>query len=235
MDGIEKYKRGDLILNRKFDVCLTIPGKVIEIKDKNALLKTSSGVRRINIGLISRVKVGDWLLASTDLAVKKIRARDAEEILELLSGKKISDTNNVSFKFREILKNAQIKNLAREEITYLLKTEGQERETLFSEADAVRKENLKDFICLHAIIEFSNYCVNNCFYCGLRGENKTVARYRMSIPEIVKVANDAVNKIGYKMIVLQSGADTWYTDKMLVEIIKKIKSWYFYRKSFLAK
>jgi biotin synthase len=224
LGGIEGYKRSDLILSRKFDVCLTIPGKVIEIKDKNALLKTSSGVRQINIGLISRVKVGDWLLASTDLAVKKIKAKDAEEILELLSGKKISDTNKVSFKFREILKNAQIRDLTKEEIIYLLKTKGQEKEVLFSEADAVCKENLKDFICLHAIIEFSNYCVNNCFYCGLRGENKTIKRYRMSVPEIVKVADDAVNKIGYKMIVLQSGADTWYTDKMLVEIIKKIKA-----------
>ncbi|MBI5071607.1 [FeFe] hydrogenase H-cluster radical SAM maturase HydE [Candidatus Falkowbacteria bacterium] len=205
-------------------MCLTIPGKVIEIKDQNALLKTSSGVRQINIGLISRVKVGDWLLASIDLAVKKIKAKDAEEILELLSGKKITDTNNVSFKFREILKNAQIGDLTKEEIIYLLKTEGQEKEVLFSEADAVCKENLKDFICLHAIVEFSNYCANNCFYCGLRSENKTVVRYRMSISEIVKVANEAVNKIGYKMIVLQSGADMQYTDEMLVEIIKKIKA-----------
>jgi biotin synthase len=205
-------------------MCLTIPGKVIEIKDKKALLKTPSGVRRINIGLISRVKVGDWLLASTDLAVKKIKARDAEEILELLAGNKVTDVGKVSPKFREILKNAQIKKLTREEIIYLLKTEGQEKETLFSEADAVRKENLKDFICLHAIIEFSNYCANNCFYCGLRRDNETNKRYRMSVPEIVKVADEAVNKIGYKMLVLQSGVDKWYTDKMLVDLVKKIKT-----------
>lgn len=205
-------------------MCLTIPGKVIEIKDQNALLKTSSGVRRINIGLISRVKVGDWLLASTDLAVKKIKARDAEEILELLSGQKVTNLDNVSQKFRKILQNAAVGDLTKEEIVYLLKAEGSEKEALFSEANAICKENLKDFICLHAIIEFSNYCANNCFYCGLRRDNETVSRYRMSIPEIVKVADDAVNKIGYKMLVLQSGVDSWYTDQMLVEIIKKIKA-----------
>ena len=232
-----RAKRGNLVVrgiassltsftprNDTLFMCLTIPGKVIEIKDQNALLKTSSGVRRINIGLISRVKVGDWLLASTDLAVKKIKAKDAEEILELLAGKKVTDIKNVSPKFKKVLQAAQIRNLTKEEIIYLLKTEGQEKEALFSEADAVRKENLKDFICLHAIVEFSNYCANNCFYCGLRSENKTVSRYRMSISEIVKVANEAVNKIGYKMLVLQSGVDTRYTDKMLVEIIKKIKA-----------
>jgi biotin synthase len=213
-------------------MCLTIPGKVIEIKTlrqargitKKALLKTASGVRQVNIGLLSGVKVGDWLLATTDLAVKKIKTKDAGEILELLSGQKITDTRNVSPKFRNILQNAQIKVLTKDEIVYLLKTDGHEKEALFSEADAARKENLKDFICLHAIIEFSNHCANNCFYCGLRRDNETVSRYRMSIPEIVKVANEAVNKIGYKMLVLQSGVDKWYTDEMLVELVKKIKA-----------
>jgi biotin synthase len=205
-------------------MCLTIPGKVIEIKDQKALLKTPNGVRRINISLLSRVKVGDWLLASTDFAVKKIKANDAEEILELLSGQKTTDVKKVSPKFREIIKNAQIKNLTKEEMVYLLNVEGKEKEALPSEADAVRKENLKDFICLHAIIEFSNHCANNCFYCGLRRDNETVTRYRMSVPEIVKVADEAVNKIGYKMLVLQSGVDKGYTDRMLVDIVKKIKA-----------
>ncbi len=205
-------------------MCLTVPGKVIEIKKQKALLKTPSGVRQINIGLLSRIKVGDWLLSTTDLAIKKIKTKDAEEILELLAGQKVTDTKNVSLKFRKILQAAQIRNLKKEEIIYLLKSEGQEKEALFSEADAVRKENLKDFICLHAIIEFSNHCANNCFYCGLRRDNKTIARYRMIVPEIVKVADEAVNKIGYKMLVLQSGVDNWYTDEMLVDIIKKIKA-----------
>lgn len=205
-------------------MCLTIPGQVIKInKNKKALLKTQNGVRRINVGLLSRVKIGDWLLSTTDLAVKKIKASDAKEILELLSGQEIADFKNVSSKFKEILQNAQIRDLTKEEVIYLLKTEGQEKKVLFSEADAIRKENLKDFICLHGIIEFSNYCTNNCFYCGLRRDNKNIKRYRMSIDEIVEVANHAVNNIGYKMLVLQSGVDLKYTDKKLVEIVKKIR------------
>ena len=120
-------------------MCLTIPGQVVEIDDQKALIKTFNGKRQVNIELLSSVKVGDWLLASTDLAVKKIKVKDAKEILELLRGKKLTDTKNVSLKFKEIFKNAQIKNLTKEEIVYLLKTEGQEKEALFSEADAICK------------------------------------------------------------------------------------------------
>jgi biotin synthase len=205
-------------------MCLTIPGQVIKInKNKKALLKTINGVRRINIGLISGVKLGDWLLSTTDLAVKKIKAKDAGEILKILSNQGETDLRNASPKFKKILQNAQIRDLKKEEIIYLLKTKEQEKKALFSEADAIRKENLKDFICLHGIIEFSNYCVNNCEYCGLRRDNKILRRYRMNVDEIVKEAAHAVNDIGYKMLVLQSGVDQKYTDERLIEIVKKIR------------
>lgn len=204
-------------------MCLTIPGKVTKIKGKKALLEIINGVRSVNIGALSSIKVGDWLLSTTDLAVKKINEKDAEEILDLLSGQKFTDVANLSPKFKEIIQNAQIRDLKKEELVYLLGVKGIEMEALLSEADATRKENIKDFICLHGIIEFSNYCQNNCTYCGLRSDNKSIKRYRMNIDEIVKVALDAVNNIGYKMLVLQSGLDNFYTDEMLVEIIKKIK------------
>ena len=87
----------------------------------------------------------------------------------------------------------------------------------------MRKAFLKDFICIHGIMEFSNYCKNDCFYCGLRNENRAIPRYRMSVDEIVEAAKEAVNDRGYKLLVLQSGEDYFYTNEMLCEIIKQIK------------
>ena len=55
---------------------------------------------------------------------------------------------------------------------------------LFNKADRIRRENVGDEIHLRALIEFSNICKRQCFYCGLRSHNKEVERYRLSKEEI---------------------------------------------------
>lgn len=205
-------------------MCLTIPGKVLKIKQNTALLKMQNGVRRIDITTVSGVKVGDWLLATVDLAVKKINQNEAHEILKLLGGRKnLILADQINPKIKEILKVASQRALTKKEILTLLKTQGKEKEALFSEADIIRKTYLKDFICIHGIIEFSNYCQNNCLYCGLRRENKRLRHYRMTIDEIIKTAKYTCNKIGYKMLILQSGVDFGYSDSNLVKIVSEIK------------
>jgi biotin synthase len=97
-------------------------------------------------------------------------------------------------------------------------------ETLYAEANSIRKEKIEDFVCIHGIIEFSNYCKNNCLYCGIRKDNKESKRYRMKENEIIETAKDAVENEGYKLLVLQSGEDDYYSDKMLIDLVKKIKS-----------
>jgi biotin synthase len=94
---------------------------------------------------------------------------------------------------------------------------------LFEIANLIRAENVGDQVCIHGIIEFSNYCSRNCHYCGIRADNKKVERYRMSPEEIKKTAINAIKNLGYKMIVLQSGEDYWYDDDKLFWLIKEIR------------
>ena len=109
--------------------------------------------------------------------------------------------------------------LSKEEIIELLKNDS---EGLFNAADEVRKEYVGDEVHLRALLEFSNICRCNCFYCGLRGENKSAERYRLSKEEIVDLAAKAVS-YGYRTIVMQSGEDLYFTADYLADILKEIK------------
>ena len=93
---------------------------------------------------------------------------------------------------------------------------------LFKEADRVRRENVGDEIHLRALIEFSNICKRQCYYCGLRSPNKEVDRYRLTKEEILLSAKKAVD-LGYRTIVLQSGEDDNYYSDKLCDIIRSIK------------
>jgi biotin synthase len=94
--------------------------------------------------------------------------------------------------------------------------------TLFEEADRVRRKYIGDEVYLRGIIEFSNYCIQDCLYCGLGCNNNTLERYRMSDDEILSGARDILNS-GIGTIVLQSGEDTFYSTQKIVNLIKRIK------------
>lgn len=112
--------------------------------------------------------------------------------------------------------------LTKEEIVQLLLCS--DSSFLFQAADEVRKKYIGDEVYLRALVEFSNMCHCNCFYCGLRSENKNISRYRLSNDEIIDVAKNAVN-LGFKTIVLQSGEDSFYSVDSLSEIIREIKKY----------
>ena len=204
-------------------MCLTIPSQVKEVSGRSAVIENARGKNTIDISMLPNIKKDDWILHVNKFAIRKISKKDAKEIMYLLESAKQIDLAGLSDKFKKIIEAARKRALTKDEIIYLLKTEGREKEALFSEANTIRKEYIKDFICIHGIIEFSNYCKNYCTYCGLRAGNKKIKRYRMSVEEIVKAADAAVNNKGYKLLVLQSGEDPYYTDEMLVEIITRIK------------
>jgi biotin synthase len=204
-------------------MCLTIPAKVVAINGNKATIDNGETQKEIDIRTLENLKVNDWVLYLSDIAVQKVAPQDAEEILSILEHVKITDPSKLDPKFIEIIKNSKKRNLSKNEIVYLLNTENYEKEALFSEAEMIRRTYIKDFFCIHGIIEFSNYCQNDCNYCGLRRENTAINRYRMSIDEIVDAADEAVNKKGYKLLVLQSGDDLHYTKEKLVEMITKIK------------
>lgn len=124
---------------------------------------------------------------------------------------------------KSILSRAvQSHKLEEEEIILLLTAEGKDKERLFEKADFIREKYLENKVFLRGIIEFSNYCRRNCFYCGLRRDNKNLIRYRLKAEEIIEMAVQGV-MLGYKTIVLQSGEDDFYDGDIIAWIIKKIK------------
>ncbi len=114
-----------------------------------------------------------------------------------------------------------MEDFSKKEIIDLLKDDSQ-NEWLFSLADKIRKEYVGDEVHLRGLIEFSNICKCTCKYCGLRYENSEVERYRISTPSILSTAKKAC-AAGYKTIVLQSGEDRFFSQKVMCEIIEEIK------------
>lgn len=112
--------------------------------------------------------------------------------------------------------------LSREDLITLLSAGSDESEALFKLADRVRFKYLGNDVYFRGIIEFSNHCSKSCLYCGLRRDNKDLARYRMRPEEIIESARKAAG-LGCKTIVLQSGEDKFYSADTLAWIIFLIK------------
>ncbi len=217
-------------------MCYAIPGKVVEVKN-NIVIVDYFGERRNVLNDFFDISKGDYVYAQGGILVKKISKKNATLILNEWKDKffdlkkvdsKLSEIKEISpidKEFEKIIeKSRQGVSLKKEEMLRLLKTNNKnELDILFKTANKIRQDYLKNSCCVHGIIEFSNYCRNNCFYCGIRVDNKEIERYRMDVDEIVEVADYAVNQLGFKALVLQSGEDFWYTTEKLVEIIKNIK------------
>lgn len=110
--------------------------------------------------------------------------------------------------------------LSKADITALLSMK--EPAPLFEAADRVRREFVGDEVYLRALIEFSNYCKNDCLYCGIRRSNPKADRYRLTPEKIIETARNAA-ELGYKTVVLQSGEDVWFDADKLCHIIREIK------------
>ena len=121
-----------------------------------------------------------------------------------------------------VIKNAQsTHSLSESEIVEILQNDTV-NELLFDTADKVRKQYVGDEVHLRGLIEFSNICRCNCFYCGLRKDNSAVQRYRMTLEEILLLAQKAKD-FGYKTVVLQSGEDAYFDTDIMCRIIQEIK------------
>ena len=95
-------------------------------------------------------------------------------------------------------------NFSKEDILYLLSLEGKEKLKLFECAAQVKRNYVDDKVYFRGLIEFSNVCEKDCFYCGIRHSNKEVKRYNLSDDEILKAAKFAYDQ-NYGSIVMQSG------------------------------
>ena len=92
-------------------------------------------------------------------------------------------------------------------------------------ADKIRRESFGNKVYIRGLIEISNYCKNNCLYCGIRAGNKTAERYRLSEEEILSCADEGY-RLGFRTFVMQGGEDIHFTDDVMCSIIKKIKTKY---------
>lgn len=94
-------------------------------------------------------------------------------------------------------------------------------EYLFSIARVLRETYYGKEVYVRGLIEFSNYCKNDCYYCGIRRSNKTAHRYRLTEEEIFDCCRDGYD-LGFRTFVLQSGEDAYFTEDRLVRLIQKI-------------
>ena len=113
----------------------------------------------------------------------------------------------------------------KEEFISLINCDQQAQTYLMEKANQVRKENYGNDIYLRGLIEFSNYCKQDCYYCGIRKSNTNCQRYRLTLDEIMECCKEGYD-LGFRTFVLQSGEDPYFTDDRMAEIISTIRKTY---------
>lgn len=117
-------------------------------------------------------------------------------------------------------------SLEKDEIVYLLKNfDTVTSEYLFEKSRQVALDHFGNSIYTRGLIEFTNYCKNNCYYCGIGNSNIHAERYRLSTDQILSCCKEGY-ELGFRTFVLQGGEDGCYSDDDIVEIITKIKAEY---------
>jgi biotin synthase len=107
-------------------------------------------------------------------------------------------------------------------VQWLNETDEIKLEELWAEANQVRKDNVGEEVHLRGLLEISNYCTRNCWYCGLRAERRELTRYRMSEDEILQCV-EKLSNFGYGTVVLQGGEDPKITQEGIIKAIEWIR------------
>jgi biotin synthase len=217
-------------------MCYVLPAEIVAIdKIKNIGTVDYFGEKRNVLLDLDDVQIGDYIYAQGGVMVRKLDKAEALEILEVWKDlflelkRKDQELSKVDEKdlpanILEVLQKVNLKKiLTKPEVKTLFGiVDPKELEVMCEVANHVRQRTHGNSCCVHGIIEFSNHCSQNCYYCGIR-QDKQLNRYRMSVDEIVAAAKDAVDKYNFKALCLQSGEDLWYNDDKLEEIVKKVR------------
>lgn len=98
-------------------------------------------------------------------------------------------------------------------------------ETLAQYADEVRRQHYGSKVYIRGLIEFTNYCRNDCLYCGIRKSQRNVSRYRLTADDILSCCRTGY-ELGFRTFVLQGGEDPWWIDDRLVPLVTAIRQTY---------
>lgn len=116
--------------------------------------------------------------------------------------------------------------LTRGEFITLIKERDEENASYL--ASLAREEAVKIYgngVFPRGLVEFTNYCKNNCYYCGIQESNQHANRYRLSKDEILSACENGY-QLGYRSFVLQGGEDPHYSDDVMVPIVSEIRKRY---------
>ena len=114
----------------------------------------------------------------------------------------------------------------KEELVYLLENiTDEELKVLRRKAQVTAIMNFRKDIYIRGLIEISNYCKNDCLYCGIRRSNKNSVRYRLTKEQILSCC-DIGYELGFRTFVMQGGEDPYFTDEVMCDIIHELKSKY---------
>ena len=117
-------------------------------------------------------------------------------------------------------------DLADAEFAFLIEMQDEAaQEYLHARARSVREQHYGRKVYIRGLIEYSNYCKNDCLYCGIRRGNKNAERYRLTKEEILQCC-EAGYDLGFRTFVLQGGEDPHFTDARMVDIVKTIRETY---------
>ncbi len=109
------------------------------------------------------------------------------------------------------------------EIVALLQSQGDDRKLLFKESARIKEKYVENIVYFRGLIEFSNICGKNCYYCGIRNGNENLNRYNLSDEEILSAVKFA-HENSYASVVLQSGELIGESfTKRIVNLLKEIK------------
>ena len=96
---------------------------------------------------------------------------------------------------------------------------------IFEKARKIRQAYYGTDVYIRGLIEFTNYCKNDCYYCGIRRSNSRAHRYRLSEEQILRCCHQGYT-LGFRTFVLQGGEDGDFTDERMVSLVKEIRKNY---------
>lgn len=134
--------------------------------------------------------------------------------------------NNTAASNELIDKLERERRLSKDEfVSLILSCSSELSDYLFEKARNIMKRCYGNHVYIRGLIEFTNYCKNDCLYCGIRKSNLNANRYRLTDDQIFQACETGYN-LGFRTFVLQGGEDPYFSDEKVVYLVKNIKNCY---------